>query len=466
LAGHADDVEARVVLGRILNFDGRPDEAVAVWEAGLESAAADYPLLLSIGEVRARQGNSGPTVTERRGTLSVEPSKDKAAEEAFKTKHLALAAAAFERAQKLRPDGIEPARRLADVYTQQQKFDDAIGVWQSLVKAQPDSGEFQLRLGRALRAAKRLDEAEKHIAQSIALAPRSAEAYGALAELQQQQGNEDQAQENFARANFYKSLPQFATLAYSAENYAQLEHLNEKETVRRLVDDKSDASTELLAILCWSHPHNQLEEQAFAELEARGDATTPIVQAMLDEAHSTCTIKSASRILARRKVKGTFEFLRERLPGDLRGFGMDMDIAGALDELGDPRAVEPLANLLSAPGDASEPEGLIDRTTARIRAALALGAFPTPASRKALERAQRDPNLAPFCLAALYRQKPDGKLLADLEKSVADDDGYTMFVIGRYLAQKTDTPAAAKLSAQWYEKLNALEAARKQERKE
>lgn len=93
-----------------------------------------------------------------------------------------------------------------------------------------------------------------------------------------------------------------------------------------------------------------------------------------------------------------------------------------------------------------------------MRAALALGAFNTPLARKALLAGRRDPNLAPFCNAALYRQQNDAKLLAELEKSVADDDGHTMFVLARYFSNKTDSEPAANLAHKWVERLKKLRA--------
>jgi len=89
-----NDVHARVVLGRILDFDGRPDEAVTLWEAGLTDAVSDLPLLMSIGEIRRRQGNDGPTVSYRRGMVGANPSKNEAEEERFKRSRLAQAATA------------------------------------------------------------------------------------------------------------------------------------------------------------------------------------------------------------------------------------------------------------------------------------------------------------------------------------------------------------------------------------
>src|SRR5262249_6542539 len=78
LKRNAKDVNARGVLGRILDFDGQPDEAVKIWEEGLTGAASDFTFLVAIGEIRHRQGSDGPTISYRRGTVTANPPKDEA----------------------------------------------------------------------------------------------------------------------------------------------------------------------------------------------------------------------------------------------------------------------------------------------------------------------------------------------------------------------------------------------------
>ena len=131
------------------------------------------------------------------------------------------------------------------------------------------------------------------------------------------------------------------------------------------------------------------------------------MRALLEGARSTCTIKSAAHILARRKAEGLLEYLVRVLPGDTRGFAMDMDIAGSLDDLGDPRAVTALVQMLNPedtdPNHDSGPSPLADRYSARACAALALGAFDTPEARSALEAGTKIPQFAAYCWAALFR---------------------------------------------------------------
>lgn len=464
----AKDARARGVLGQILDFDGRPDEAVALWEGGLTETPADFPFLMAIGRIRHRQGTDGLTIRRRRGTLTASPSKDRPQEDRYKRDRLAEAATAYRKARTLRPDEPEAARALASVYTLQEKHDAAVEVWAELVRLAPRSGESQLGLALALRKVGRNEEAAQHLERSIELDPRLAEAYKALAEDREQEGKAAEAEEIRKRAAFFERIPPFSTLSYSEENLKTLDELGRAEAVRALADDPSERASEFLAVLCWSHPHNQLEAQAFDALEARGDRTTPLLRALLEAARSTCTIRSTAHILARRKADGMYDYLVEKLPGDLRGFAMDMDIAGSLDDLGDPRAVAPLAQFLN-PGKEEAPEDnrLSDRNSARGRAALALGAFDTPEAREALEAGTKDSPIAAYCLAALYRLTKDPKRLEALEKSVGADDGLTSHVVGDYLQEKVGSEEAKKLAQTWEKRRETrraeVEAARKKQ---
>jgi cytochrome c-type biogenesis protein CcmH/NrfG len=109
----AKDVEAREALGNLLVYDGQSDEAVKQWEQCTTGAESDFRLLMAIGDARLRQGQDGPYITRRRGMIGAAPNQDKNVEAAFKGSHLELAAAAYEKARKLRPDDEDAAGALA-----------------------------------------------------------------------------------------------------------------------------------------------------------------------------------------------------------------------------------------------------------------------------------------------------------------------------------------------------------------
>lgn len=69
LEGTPGDVQARMLLGHILIYDGRPDEAEKNWRAGLTDKETDLPLLLALGRLLSKQGEEGPTVSYKRGSV-------------------------------------------------------------------------------------------------------------------------------------------------------------------------------------------------------------------------------------------------------------------------------------------------------------------------------------------------------------------------------------------------------------
>ncbi len=461
LQKNGKDADARVVLGNLLMDDGQSDEAAKQWEQCMTGGEADFRLLMGIGYVRWQQGNDGPYITRRGGMVGAMPNQDKNVEAEFKRSHLALAAAAYEKARKLRPDDEEAAFGLASVYGSQEKHAAAVQVWKALVELQPKHSGYLYLYALATRDAGKPDEAAQLLQRAIALNPRIAKGHEALADYYKQKGQLAEAEQSKNRADFYGALPAFCAIEYSGENLTMIGKLDDPATVRKLIADPSDNATQFLAVLCWRHPHNQLETMSFDALEARGPKTTPLLLDLLKAARSTCTVRSSAHILARRKTDGLLDHLLRILPGDIRSFAMDMDIAGSLDELGDARAVGPLVKVVD-PANA-EPTGMgptSDRGSARERAALALGAFDTPEARRALEQGTLNPQLAPYCIAALYRLSRDPKHLAALEKLVSERD-LPSSRLGYYLNSKVGTPEAKQLAQAWRQKREAEAAAAK-----
>src|SRR5262245_1175676 len=136
-----------------------------------------------------------------------------------------------------------------------------------------------------------------------------------------------------------------------------------------------------------------------------------------------------------------------------------MNIARALGELGDVRAVGPLITVLNPDdrnkADRSSPDGVInDRASARARAAMALGYLDTPESRKALTAGVQNPDLAPYCRAALYRLTLDDEYVAALKQSMKGDSVLVAHHLAEYL-KGMNTDEANKLAYEYSERVQA-----------
>lgn len=447
------DQPARVLLGQVLDFDGRPEEALSTWQAGIVGESSDSIYWTQIGNLHARQGSEGPTVTYRRGSVTTRPERDSQASKTFKQRHLSLAAEAFRKASAADPDNLAALGALAQMYFDVGDFDRAENTWRELRNKEPNDPRAVSGLAEALQALDRHVAAVEVLEAAIVASPRTARFHQLLAGSYEKQDRLENAEQSRQRASFFEALPQTTRLDYSPANRQTLANLRERETVERLCNDASAESTQFLAALCWSHPHNELEEMAFQALEKRCPEAIGVVRDVLKDAQSTCTIRSAAHILARQKDIWVFDRLVQMLPGDIR-MVFPMEIADALDELGDRRAVGPLAEVLD-PGNRvrsnADESPIHDRTVARGRAALALGAFDTSEARQALERGLSHPDLGAYCAASLYRLTHDAKHLKSLRSAVMGNDGRVAYLIARYLP-KIHTSEADALLKEWQQR--------------
>lgn len=477
LAGSPDDRRARAVLGMLLAFDGRPLDGIEVLRAGLTGEPVDLELWQLIGVYEAQLGEDGPTVTRARGRVEHRPSTDEAAERAFRDEHLALAAEAFRASLQITPGDAETAVALAHVLEMADDREGALAVWQRLVRADPGRAEYRLGLGRVQHGLGRHDEALASYGEAMSLDPRRPEPYRVMAGFYEASGDEAKAAEMRNEAAFYAWLPPFAETDYSEERYGQFAVLaglpgadgvrpdeeRRRAEVERLIAEPSPASDDLLAALCWHHAdHGPLEDRAFEGLRQRGPDAVPVLLDLLDHGQHTCTIGHAADALARIGADGLLPRLLALLPGDTRPV-FPMDIAGALDTLGDPAAVPALIEAL-APEQDTVPDPGGDpmmagwgRLQARQRAALALGAFDTPESKRALRAGLDHEDLAGHCAAALYRLTGQRKHLVAVQAEMGRE-AMSEWGLCDYLA-RIDTDDARELHTACSERIRAQQSA-------
>lgn len=458
LAAEPDALYGRVALGAMLDWDGRPDEAIAVWMKGLTGTSVDIHVWMAVGRLRLRQGREGQTVSHHRGSVTYHPRKQDASEERFKQARLREAVDAYANAAKIAPEATEPLAGLAQARELLGEHQEAAKVWSDLHARQPGEAWILVSLARSLQAAGETREAMTAVSRALDLDPRNADAYRLKAEELRAQGEGDQADESDARADFYAWLPPFATTTYTAEDHrisalftgaAKADSEAIATVLSGLEANDSPRSRDLLAAVIWGHRmHGQIEDELFARLEAWRAAETLL--GLVEYGQTTCTIGGAFRALARLKDPRVLDLLLEALPGDTRFF-LPVDVAGALALLGDARAVPHLVRVLDPTLEQSRNKGGQDeaamtengRLYARGRAAFALGAFDTPGSRAALESCTANAEVAPFCHAALYRLDSDKRHLEALGATASERlDPTSRFMVAEYLTALGDPEAA------------------------
>ncbi len=103
------DTEARLLLARLLDWNGEADEAIAL----LDYACGDVAALSDEASILARQALDGPRVRRRRGEVLRSPGRDPAADEAWKAERRQRAAGLLDKAHSLSGGSDETARLLA-----------------------------------------------------------------------------------------------------------------------------------------------------------------------------------------------------------------------------------------------------------------------------------------------------------------------------------------------------------------
>ena len=342
------DLEVRLLVAQILSFDGRPDDSIKVLQDGIEQASKDDQRYLSyyIGAVAMKTAEDGPFVTRKRGTVSHQPADDSIDKQAFVDRYVKAAETAFQRAVDLFDDDIKSLHGLAQAVSLSSTPERAVPLWKKLLEhGQTADPEFELEYIGLLFKIDRNDEAVELANKRLEKRPNDLATIDMLVKHYEDTNNTEAINSLTAKAQFFESIPPFLNLEFSEENKERLAKLVDDEEVEKLLTTKTEASTEMLVVYVWRHPHNELEDRAFVELGNR--KAVEHLNQLFDNAQSTCTVRGAVNQLARTKPKGLYEKLVRLLPGDLRSYGMQMDIANALETLQDERAIKPLIETLA-----------------------------------------------------------------------------------------------------------------------
>jgi tetratricopeptide (TPR) repeat protein len=107
---------------------------------------------------------------------------------------------AYEQALKLRPDDVATILTLAHLYAQLQKHEDAARLWARYVDLDPGSFDALIQLGGHQLAGGDAAAASATLGKALALQPRSARAYLALAETSARAQQADQAILHYRKA--------------------------------------------------------------------------------------------------------------------------------------------------------------------------------------------------------------------------------------------------------------------------
>ncbi len=467
LGAEPTNTELRLLLGRIVDFDGKPEAAIRIWREGLCGNKRDYPLLISIADRRRRQSEDGPNVTYKRGGVSYAPATDKRSEDEFKRINAGRALNSYRRALALRPGEPAVLAHIGNLEYATGDYQRALNTWMDGASKFPAEAEFQLGWARTLRQLNQLEDAAAHFEDALRIAPRSTEAHEALAEIYSRANRSEQARQARQRAAFFEWVPPQFELDYDEAHFKTALLLNPRllgekpakdarakrmALIERLKRDKSDAATAFLALLCHHHEdHGPVEDAIYAELRTRGETGTDHLATLLRNARSTCTARSASHALAEAGSSKILPDLIAALPRDSRPY-FHSDVAGAIRKLGDARAVPALVETMNAAVEETKPSSKEDpmnhymgRLMNRKRCTAALSQFDTPEAHKALEQGFENPQLRIISGVALYKLTGRPAYLQPLTSALDKQKSTYALALAMEILPDVDTPEAARV---------------------
>jgi tetratricopeptide (TPR) repeat protein len=190
------DTESALWLTRLYRLRNEHDKAEVVLRGILKDDPENEPAVEQLTQLLLDQGKSAEAVSLLEGMTSRAPSAallDLLGDAYTQTKDLAKAEQAYRKAVELDPSELSHQRGLGQTLMAEDKFSDALAVYQKLADLMPDDADIYLRIAQIYREMHQLDRAEESLLKARQYAPGSLEVMYNEAMLYQAQGRYDDA---------------------------------------------------------------------------------------------------------------------------------------------------------------------------------------------------------------------------------------------------------------------------------
>jgi len=190
------DTESALWLTRLYRLRNQHDEAEAVLRGILKDDPENEPAVEQLTQLLLDEGKSAEAVGLLEGMTSRTPSGallDLLGDAYTQTKDLPKAEQAYRKAVELDPSELSHQRGLAQTLMSEEKFSDALVVYQKLADLMPDDADVYLRIAQIYRELHDLDHAEESLLKARQYAPGSLEVMYNEAMLYQAQGRYEDA---------------------------------------------------------------------------------------------------------------------------------------------------------------------------------------------------------------------------------------------------------------------------------
>jgi tetratricopeptide (TPR) repeat protein len=190
------DTESALWLARLYRLRNEHDKAEEVLRGILKSDPDDEPAIEQLTQLLLDEGKSPEAVALLEGMTSHTPSPvllDLLGDAYTQTRELGKAEQAYRRASDLDPSELSHLRGLGQTLLAEEKYPDALVVYQKLADLMPDDADVYLRTAQIYREMHQLDHAEENLLKARQYAPGSLEVMYNEAMLYQAQGRYEDA---------------------------------------------------------------------------------------------------------------------------------------------------------------------------------------------------------------------------------------------------------------------------------
>jgi tetratricopeptide (TPR) repeat protein len=190
------DSESALWLARLYRLRNEHDKAEEVLRSLLKQDSENEAAVEQLTQLLLDEGKSADAVLLLEGITSRTPAPallDLLGDAYTQTHDLAKAEAAYRRATELDPSELSHTRGLGQTLLAEEKFAEALTVYQKLADLMPDDSDVYLRLAQIYRELHQLDHAEQSLLKARQYAPGSLEVMYNEAMLYQAQGRYEDA---------------------------------------------------------------------------------------------------------------------------------------------------------------------------------------------------------------------------------------------------------------------------------
>jgi tetratricopeptide (TPR) repeat protein len=190
------DQEASLWLARLYRLHNQPDKAEDVLRTMLKEDPENDAAVEQLTQLLLDQNKAEDAISLLEGMTAKTPSAsmyDLLGDAYTQTHDFAKAEGAYRKAVELEPSELNHLRGLGQTLLSEEKYSDALTVYQKLVDLMPDEADNYLRIAQIYRELHELDKAEENLVKARQYAPGSLDVMYNEAMLYQSQGRYDDA---------------------------------------------------------------------------------------------------------------------------------------------------------------------------------------------------------------------------------------------------------------------------------